>query len=74
VASEVVNDGNDTGQLYEMAKAAKEGFGVATLTALADSGYYNSNALKGLRGRRDHRSRSARQADRPDGSERPLHP
>ena len=24
VASEVVNDGNDTGQLYAMAKAAKE--------------------------------------------------
>jgi transposase len=46
VASEVVNDGNDTGQLYEMAKAAKEELGVETLTALADSGYYNSNALK----------------------------
>ena len=46
VGSEVVNDGNDTGQLYEMAKAAKKELGVATLTALADSGYYNSNALK----------------------------
>ena len=46
VASEVVNDGNDTGQLYEMAKAAKEELGVETLTALADGGYYNSNALK----------------------------
>jgi hypothetical protein len=29
-----------------MAKAAKEELGVETLTALADSGYYNSNALK----------------------------
>jgi len=46
VASEVVNDGNDTGQLYEMAKAATEELGVEPLTALADSGYYNSNALK----------------------------
>jgi hypothetical protein len=46
VASEVVNDGNDTGQLYKMAKAAKEELGVETLTALADTGYYNSNTLK----------------------------
>jgi transposase len=46
VTSAVVNDGNDTGQLYKMAKAAKEELGVETLTALADSGYYNSNALK----------------------------
>ena len=46
VASEVVNDGNDTGQLYDMAKAAKEELGVETLTALADTGYYNGNALK----------------------------
>jgi transposase len=46
VASEVVNDGNDTGQLYEMARTAKEALGVETLTALGDGGYYNSNALK----------------------------
>jgi transposase len=46
VASEVVNDGNDTGQLYKMAKATKEELGVETLTAIADTGYYNSNALK----------------------------
>ena len=46
VASEVVKDGNDTGQLYEMAKAAKEAVGAETLTALADTGYYNSGALK----------------------------
>ena len=46
VASEVVKDGNDTRQLYEMAKAAKEALGAETLTALADTGYYNSGALK----------------------------
>jgi transposase len=46
VASEVVNDGNDTGQLHPMAKAAKEELGVETLTALADTGYYNGQALK----------------------------
>ncbi|MBV8401037.1 MAG: IS1182 family transposase [Acetobacteraceae bacterium] len=46
VASEVVNDGNDTGQLYKMAKAAKEELGAQALTALADSGYYNGQALK----------------------------
>jgi len=46
IASEVVNDGNDTGQLYEMAKAAKEALAVETLEAVADSGYYNSAALK----------------------------
>jgi transposase len=46
VESEVVNDGNDTGQLHTMAKMAKEALGVETLTAVADSGYYHSNALK----------------------------
>jgi len=46
VASEVVNDGNDSGQLYNMAKAAKDELGVDTLTVLADSGYYNGNTLK----------------------------
>ena len=46
VASEVVNDGNDTGQLHKMAKAAKEQLGAETLTVLADTGYYNGNALK----------------------------
>lgn len=45
-ASEVVNDGNDSGQLHNMAKAAKAELGVETLTALADTGYYNGNALK----------------------------
>jgi transposase len=46
VASAVVNDGNDSGQLYAMAKAAKEELGVKTLTALADTGYYNGSELK----------------------------
>lgn len=46
VASEVVNDGNDVGQLYEMAQAAKQALGAETLQALADVGYYNSGTLK----------------------------
>ncbi|MGH6994705.1 MAG: IS1182 family transposase [Stellaceae bacterium] len=46
VASEVVNDGNDTGQLYTMAKAAKEALGAETLTVVADTGYYNGETLK----------------------------
>jgi transposase len=46
VASEVVNDGNDTGQLYKIAKAAKDELGAETLTVLADTGYYNGNTLK----------------------------
>src|SRR5258707_6010638 len=46
VASEVVNDGNDTGQLHAMALAAKQALGVAALTAVADTGYYNGEALK----------------------------
>jgi transposase len=44
--SEVVNDGNDTGQLYEVAEAAKQALGVETLKAVADTGYYNGAALK----------------------------
>jgi transposase len=46
VASAVVNDGNDTRQLYKMAKAAKEMLGAETLQAVADTGYYNGVALK----------------------------
>jgi len=46
VASEVVNDGNDTGQLHAMAQAAKEALGVEALTAVADAGYYNGETLK----------------------------
>jgi transposase len=46
VASEVLNDGNDTGQLHAMAEAAKQALGVAALTAVADTGYYSGEALK----------------------------
>jgi transposase len=46
VASEVVNDGNDTGQLHVMAEAAKQALGTAALTAVADTGYYNGETLK----------------------------
>lgn len=46
VASEVVNDGNDTGQLYEMAKAAKQALAAEELTVVADVGYYNGATLK----------------------------
>jgi transposase len=46
VASEVVHDGNDTGQLHAMAEAAKQALGVAALTAIADTGYYSGEALK----------------------------
>jgi transposase len=46
VASEVVNAGNDSGQLYAMAKAAKETLAAETLQAVADVGYYNGAALK----------------------------
>ena len=46
VASEIVNDGNDSGQLHRMAKAAKDELAAETLNALADTGYYNCHALK----------------------------
>jgi transposase len=46
VASEVVNDGNDTGQLYAMAAAAKEALSAETLQATADVGYYNGDTLR----------------------------
>jgi transposase len=46
VASNVVNDGNDSGQLHEMAVAAKEALGVETLQAAADVGYYNGDTLR----------------------------
>jgi transposase len=46
VASEIVNDGNDTGQLYEMAKAAKVALEAEMLQAVADVGYYNGATLK----------------------------
>jgi transposase len=46
VASDVVNDGNDTNQLHTMAAAAKEALGVETLQAAADVGYYNGSTLQ----------------------------
>lgn len=46
IASDVVNDGNDTGQLYTMASAAKEALGAETLRAVADAGYYSGESLK----------------------------
>jgi transposase len=46
VASEVVNDGNDSGQLHDMALAAKEALGVETLPAVADTGYFNGDTLR----------------------------
>ncbi len=44
--SAVVNDGNDTNQLYAMAAAAKQALGAGELTALADGGYFNGDTLK----------------------------
>jgi transposase len=46
VASEVVNDSSDVGQLHAMAKAAKDALEAERLQALADEGYYSSLELK----------------------------
>ena len=46
VASDVVNDSSDVGQLHAMAKAAKDVLEAETLQALADEGYYSSTELK----------------------------
>jgi transposase len=46
VASEVVNDSSDVGQLHAMAKVAKDALETETLQALADEGYYSSTELK----------------------------
>lgn len=46
IESEVVNDGNDTGQLHKVAGATKLTLCVQTLQAVADSGYYNGSELK----------------------------
>jgi transposase len=46
VASDVVNDSSDVGQLHAMAKAAKDALDAKTLQALADEGYYSSLELK----------------------------
>jgi hypothetical protein len=45
-ASEVINAGNDTGQLYAMAQAAKQALEVDKLTAVADAGYDDGESLK----------------------------
>ena len=46
VADAAVNDGNDTGQLHEMAQAACAAVGADTLQAVADTGYFNGETLK----------------------------
>lgn len=46
VASEVVNNSSDVGQLHAMSKAAKEALDVEELQVLADEGYYSSTELK----------------------------
>jgi hypothetical protein len=45
VASEVVNDGNDTGQLCAVAEAARQALGAAALTVVADTGYYPATIM-----------------------------
>src|ERR1700730_9067861 len=46
VASEVVNDSSDVGQLHAMAKAAKDDLEAGALQVIADEGYYSSLELK----------------------------
>jgi transposase len=46
VASAVVNDSSDVGQLHAMAKAAKDALEAEALQVLADEGYYSSLELK----------------------------
>jgi hypothetical protein len=46
VASDVVNDDNDTGQLHALTLAAQAALGVDRLQAVADVGYYNGETLK----------------------------
>jgi transposase len=46
IASEVVNDSSDVGQLHAMATAAKEALDAEALQVLADEGYYSSIELK----------------------------
>jgi transposase len=46
VASDVVNDGNDTGQLHDLAAAAKSALAVETLRVVADVGYHNGETLR----------------------------
>jgi len=46
VATELVQDGNDSGQLEPMMTRASEAIGSSGLTGLADTGYANGNHLK----------------------------
>jgi glutaredoxin-related protein len=43
---DVINNAADQGNLYEMAKKAKETLGVEEIKALADKGYYSTLDLK----------------------------
>ena len=45
-AYEVTNEGNDLGQLANMAKQGKEVLGVKKITALADGGYFDGDKIK----------------------------
>jgi hypothetical protein len=45
VAREVINIGNDRGQLATMAKQAQEATGVRELTAIADRGYFKGEEM-----------------------------
>jgi hypothetical protein len=45
-ACEVTNDGNDLGQLANMAQQGKEALGVDKLTVLADGGYFDGDTIK----------------------------
>lgn len=46
VAYEVTNEGNDLGQLANMAKQGKQALGVDELTALSDGGYFEGEKIK----------------------------
>jgi transposase len=48
-AFDLTNDGNDLGQLYPMASAAKEALEVDKLTVVADTGYSNGEQGKACR-------------------------
>jgi hypothetical protein len=45
-AYEVTNDGNDLGQLANMAKQGQQALGVKEVTILADGGYFDGNTIK----------------------------
>lgn len=46
LTSEVVQDGNDEGQLAPMAQAAKAELGVEALEVVADAGYFNAQGIQ----------------------------